>query len=57
MEDNFSTDNEGGRVWVGGGSNGSGGNSSDGDRQEAEDKASLAHLPLTFCCAAEYPTA
>ena len=31
VEDNFSTDNEGGRVWVGGGSNGSGGNSSDGD--------------------------
>ena len=46
VEDNFSMD--------GGGGDGSGGNASDGEQWRAADEASLAHPPLTSCCAAQY---
>ena len=48
MEDNFST----GR----GGEDSSGSNVSDGEQWGAPDKASLAHPPLTSCCAAQFLT-
>ena len=49
LEDNFSTE----RVVEG---DGPGGNASDGERWGATGEASLAHLPLTSCCAAQFLT-
>ena len=40
----------------GGGGDGSGGNESDGERWGAADEASLTHLPLTSCSAAQFLT-
>ena len=50
VEDGFSLGV--GRGW----GDGSGGNASDGGRRGAGDEALLARPPLTFCCAARFPT-
>ena len=53
VEDNFSTNGGGCR---GGGGEGSGSNVSDGERWGAAEETSLAHPPLTTCCAAGFLT-
>ena len=57
MEDNFSMDGgDGSGSNTSDGGDGSGGNVSDGERWVVAGEASLACIPLTSCCAAQFLT-